>query len=581
MVLLPTDQEVEEVVLEYMDWNPINFEHSYISPGMIDFNIRRTREWEGVETLTKAAISGGVTLCVEEKTMQESDENEAGALYCDLGYTMVIEPSIVLAIRPEDFSDALGLKGYLTPPNDTIGAIHNLEQWFQVANRLGLPLLLDPCVAESKVLYMASPCRQLTLEQRRCVEDIPDVFGGAFADDSVEGSEEENEPVSDLRAASKASDYHPRSRTTKAPNINTSPLCKEDTQRKQTLGHLTDLRSASFKDIHSALMEEIKKCTDKRESLVSAEMAAYRGIGQTQFSRTKSMYEIVSEEPTDQPQVSRGLRKRPTPLNLMPAGNLHTPAAVYLHQLAYYPDTLETKGVKKIIAAMKSTPCKVHVVNLASAAAVSALHKARVEGLEVTCETCPHFLYFTDKSIKDGDTRLKNFPPIRNVSNCNFLWELVTMNSVEAICSQHIPVPQTYKSSSFRAALPGINGLGYTLQVLWTLLKRPFTDLGSFEHYLVRLARWTAYNPAKILQIPNRGSIEKGYLADLVIWSPLEEVTVQQSHSAQSYQCAYLNATLYGKIEKVLIRGNLAYSEGAFFPIGKTIRGSLAKSSLA
>lgn len=585
VVLVAQDRAVEEVVMEYVDWNPIDLEHSYISPGMIDFNIRRKREWESLESLTKAAVSGGVTLCVEERTMQECDQPESGALYCDLGYTAVVEPSEILAIRPEDYSETLGLKGYLTPPNDTTGAIHDLEQWFQVANRLKLPLLLDSCMAETKVLYTSSPCRLLTLEQRLGSESIPEVFGGAFAEDSVEeslqDSDEEREPVTCLTKVRKSGDES-RRRTTKAPDLAFSPSGRRHIPlRKQTMANILDVRSNSYKDIHSALEDEIKKSADKLESLVSAEMAAYRGVGKTNFPKAKSM-SIISIEEKPHPHPRPGLKKRPTPLNLTSPTPSPIPATVYLQQLAYYPHNLECKGVNKIIKALRTTPCKVHVANLAAAAAVATLHKAKSEGFEVTCETCPHFLYFTDQSIKDGDTRLKCFPPIRNKSNCNFLWELVTMNSVDTICSQHIPIPQPYKSPNFRTALPGVNGLGYTLQVLWTLLKRPFTDLGSFEHYLIRLARWTAFNPAKILDIPNRGSIEKGFRADLVIWSPLEQVTVRETYSAQTSQCAYLNTSLYGKIEKVLIRGQLAFSNGTFYPIGRVIRrGDLAKSSLA
>jgi len=569
VIPVDSEKEVEEVVLEYMDWNPINLEESYISPGMVDLNVRRKREWESVETLTKAAVSGGVTLCVEERTMQESDQRQSGNLYCDLGYTAVIEPSVVLSIRQEDYCDALGLKGYLTPPDNTIGAVHDLEQWFQVANRLKLPLLLDPCMAEAKVLYTASPCRLLNLEQRISSESIPEVFGGAFVGDSIDDSDEEREAVSALTEVHKP-ESKPRRCTTKVPNINSSPVWKHYALRKQTLGHLQDLRCSSFKDIHAALEDEIKKSADKMESLVSAEVASYKGVGKTNFPRAKSLSDFTIEEKA-RLQKHSGLKKRPTPLNLTSTEPSPKRATVYIQQLAYYPDNLESKGIKKIIKALRNAPCKLHVVNLASAAAVSCLHKAKSEGVEVTCETCPHFLYFTDQSIQDGDTRLKCFPPIRNKSNCNFLWELVTMNSVDAICSQHIPIPESCKPTNFRIALPGVNGLGFTLQVLWTLLKRPFTDLGSFEHYLIRLARWTAFNPAKILQIANRGSIEKGFLADLVIWNPLEQVTVSSTYSAQVYQCAYLNTSLYGKIEKVLIRGKLAFSDGTFYPIGKAV----------
>jgi allantoinase len=303
-------------------------------------------------------------------------------------------------------------------------------------------------------------------------------------------------------------------------------------------------------------------------------MMAYKGVGQTLYQVPKEKPTVKHVEPAiiEAPLIKKPGR-RPTPLIFKPAVPALNADSIYLTQLAHYPENMESKGVEKIIAAIKTDPCKVHIVNLCSATAISRIQKAREERVEITCETCPHFLYFTDQSVADGDTRLKNFPPIRNKANCNFLWELVKMNSVDAICSQHVPVPEQYKfKPNFRKALCGIAGLGFTLQVLWTILKSPYTDLSLFEHYLVRLAKWTSSNPARILQIPNRGAIEKGFLADLVIWDPFREVTVEQTHSSQGNQCPYLGARLYGQIEKVIVRGKLAYSNKVFYPVGRAVK---------
>lgn len=546
-------------MLQYIDWNPINMEQLYVSPGMVDFNIRRNREWESRETLTKAAVSGGVTLCVEERTLEESDRPEFGPLYCDLGYTAIMDPSLVLSVKLENHPDALGLKGYMTPQSDTIGALHDLRHWFETSNRFGLPLLLDPAFLEDKVLYLASPCRLLPLQQRIAAQEFSEVFGGAFAEeDLVEGnSEEEGEDSSDKKDSKRAE------RSFTSPKVS----LRRVNSRQITIGHPSG--EVSGKNIHSALEEKIKEDVGKMETLVSAEVAAYRGMGRTVFRGALTRSQSLSDATTTGPKA----KKRPGALQMI-SEKPHTDAtSVYLNQLTLYPHTMELKGVKRIIRALKEAPCRVHITNLCSANAIAYIRKSKEEDkVQLTCETCPHFLYFTDQSIHEGDTRLKNFPPIRNKSNCNFLWELVTMNTVEAVCSQHVPIPAELKfKPNFRKAMPGICGLGCTLQALWTLLKRPFTDMSTFEHYLVRMAKWTAANPAKIMGLPTRGAIKKGFFADLIIWDPFETVNLEQTHSQQTAQCPYLGEPLYGRVKKVLVRGRLAYDEGSFYPVGRPV----------
>lgn len=525
---------------------------------MIDFNIRRNREWESRETLTKAAVSGGVTLCVEERTLEDSDRPESGPMYCDLGYTAIMDPSLVLSVKREDHQNALGLKGYLTPQSDSIGALHDLKQWFETSNRFGLPLLLDPSFLDSNVLYSASPCRLLPLQQRIEASEFTEVFGGAFVeDDMVETNSGDEGEESNEKKDSKRGE-----RSFTSPKL----LTRRANSRQITIGHPSS--EASGKNIHSALEEKIKEDMGKMETLVSAEVAAYRGMGRTVFRGALTRSQSLSEG-----IVGLKAKKRPGALQLVAQKQQTDATSLYLNQLTLYPGNMELKGVKRIIRALKEVPCRVHITNLCSANAIAYIRKLKEEDkVELTCETCPHFLYFTDQSISEGDTRLKNCPPIRNKSNCNFLWELVTMNTLEAVCSQHIPIPQEFKfRPNFRKAMPGICGIGCTLQVLWTLLMRPFTDMSTFEHYLVRMAKWTAANPAKIMGLPTRGAIKKGCLADLIIWDPFETVTLEQTYSQQTSQCPYLGEPLHGLVKKVLIRGRLAYDEGSFYPVGQPV----------
>jgi dihydroorotase-like cyclic amidohydrolase len=146
------------------------------------------------------------------------------------------------------------------------------------------------------------------------------------------------------------------------------------------------------------------------------------------------------------------------------------------------------------------------------------------------------------------------------------------MNEIDIISSRHATIPSSYKNidqGSFKKALNGINCLGFSLQAVWTQLMQDSQNLGGLEHYLVRLAKWMSYSPAKLLGIESRrGSISKGKYADLIIWSPYEKQTPIVL-SSYPETCVYSKSSLYGKIHKVYIRGQVGFQDGKCYSIGE------------
>ena len=164
-------------------------------------------------------------------------------------------------------------------------------------------------------------------------------------------------------------------------------------------------------------------------------------------------------------------------------------------------------------------------------------------------DTAPHYLFFTDKDVEDGNTRLKVYPPIRNSSNCNLMWDCLKMNIIDCIASQHEPIHKSMKfleELSFKKALSGITNAGFSLQAIWSRLKQPLAVRSrTYNHYIVRLAKWMSDTPSKILGIDNmRGSIEAGKIADLVVWDPEQWITSRKSWSLHAELNPYTNHAL-------------------------------------
>jgi allantoinase len=236
------------------------------------------------------------------------------------------------------------------------------------------------------------------------------------------------------------------------------------------------------------------------------------------------------------------------------------------------PDEAELVAIRRMIALAKEFGMRLHIVHLATAYAMEELHNARADGLRVTVETCPHYLYFDAREIRDGSTLHKCAPPIRSAGNRELLWEALREGDIDLIATDHSPCPPDWKfrgNGSFAEAWGGIASVSVALPVVWTgMRRRGFT--------LTDLARLMAQKPAELAGIQARkGKIAPEYDADLVVFDPDDQwiVTKDQLHNRHAIS-PYEGERLFGTVAETYLRGELVYDHGGFFgePRGREIR---------
>ena len=190
------------------------------------------------------------------------------------------------------------------------------------------------------------------------------------------------------------------------------------------------------------------------------------------------------------------------------------------------------------------------------------LRRARSEGLPVTVEICPHYLYFAAEEIPDGSTLHKCAPPIRNQANREALWQGLADGVIDMINTDHSPCPpelKRIKEGSFQTAWGGISSLAVALSVVWTGMRQ--RNLG-----LVDLARWMAKNPALLAGLaPRKGQISPDRDADFVVFDPDAEVEIK----ADMLHCRhpispYVGEKLRGQVISTYVRGHQVFHRGAF-----------------
>jgi allantoinase len=272
------------------------------------------------------------------------------------------------------------------------------------------------------------------------------------------------------------------------------------------------------------------------------------------------------------------LAKRKVPLLVhaelespLPVTSNQQPVTTYAAYLASRPNSWEHSAIAMMIRLCRETRCPVHIVHLAAADALPMLIEARKEGLPITVETCPHYLYFDSHRIPDGDTRFKCAPPIRDAANRVHLWHGLLAGDIDLVASDHSPCEPSLKKldlGDFAQAWGGIASLQYMLPIVWTVAKHRGAHPDS-------LARWLSAAPAKLVRLDKKkGAIAAGRDADLVVFDPEAAFIVSPDSTHHRHKLTpYEGERLTGVVQATYLRGVKVYENGSFPspPAGRTI----------
>src|SRR5688572_25327897 len=137
------------------------------------------------------------------------------------------------------------------------------------------------------------------------------------------------------------------------------------------------------------------------------------------------------------------------------------PSSRYSDYLGTRPVEAEHSAIEMLVRLMRWCPTPVHIVHLSSATSLGIIRAARDEGLQLTVETCPHYLTFAAEEIPDGATEYKCAPPIRSSRERDALWDALINGEIDLIASDHSPCLPSLKESGgeFFAAWGGIPSL--------------------------------------------------------------------------------------------------------------------------
>ena len=227
----------------------------------------------------------------------------------------------------------------------------------------------------------------------------------------------------------------------------------------------------------------------------------------------------------------------------------------YKHFLASRPKQWENDAIDLMIKLSRKHHCQVHIVHVSSAEALSKIEKAKQEGLPITAETCPHYIYFNAENIPDAHCIYKCTPPIREKTNNELLKQALKSGVLNFISTDHSPASPSIKeieTGNLKKAWGGIAGLQFLLPASWTALK----EIISVEKFIPLLTS----KPAGFIKAKNKGEIKIGKDADFLTWNPEKKrIVVKEDILFRHKISPYIGEELFGTVERTIVNGETVF----------------------
>ena len=206
------------------------------------------------------------------------------------------------------------------------------------------------------------------------------------------------------------------------------------------------------------------------------------------------------------------------------------------------PEAEEIMAARDIVIA-ETNNLHTHICHISTKTSVNMIRDAKKRGVNVTCETCPHYYFFTEEEVRKSGANAKMNPPLRREID------------KQEIITDHAPHAKEEKDQELAKAPNGIIGFETALAATITAL----VDKGHLTY--LDMVRLMSYSPAKLLEI-DKGEIGVGKTADFCIFDPNKEYTYTEDMIvSKSKNTPFIGKKLKGQVNYTIVNGNIVFQK--------------------
>ncbi|MDO5115602.1 MAG: dihydropyrimidinase [Synergistaceae bacterium] len=239
------------------------------------------------------------------------------------------------------------------------------------------------------------------------------------------------------------------------------------------------------------------------------------------------------------------------------------------------PDYCEAEAVRRVLALSRAAGVPAYIVHLSTKEGLEEAIRARRAGQMVYLETCPQYLTLTEECYKrDNGLDFVMAPPLRKSGDCDRLWRALGQGDIDAVGTDHCSFSRADKerlgAENVFKSPGGVPGIETRMELLFSegVMKNRLS--------LERFVAVTATNPASILGLRDKGRIEAGADADLILIDPEKSgiLSAESLHQAVDYT-PYEGIMVNGRVTDVWLRGARVVEEGrltAERPAGRLLK---------
>lgn len=239
---------------------------------------------------------------------------------------------------------------------------------------------------------------------------------------------------------------------------------------------------------------------------------------------------------------------------LLRGGYIHDGAYARAHGHAGICSESEWGQIARDLELVRKTGCAYHVCHISTKESVELIRRAKAEGLDVTCETGPHYLLLDENDLQE-DGRFKMNPPLRAPEDREALLAGLLDGTIDMIATDHAPHSAEEKSRGLKGSAMGVVGIETAFPLLYTYLVKP----GIIT--LARLVELLHDNPCRRFGLD--GGLELGQRADFTIFDLNHRYTIDPAEFlSMGKSTPFLGWEVLGRCRMTVSGGKIAWSDG-------------------